>query len=659
MSDPSILTNLPLEQQAIRAKCFHPTGTFVEFEKEDLEQSIPDRFEQIVAKYPDRIAVKTNKAALTYRELNRMANRIACSILARCAETKEPIALLLETSEESIAAILGVLKAGKMYLPLDPSYPYARLIDTLQDCQSPLILSDLINLPLGRELTSGHRLLLCLEDLDADLSTRCPARSSVSTDAVAAIFYTSGSTGQPKGVIQTHRNILDRVMLDTNNFHICPDDRLSLLTSPTYGASLRTLFGALLTGATVCPFNIQNKGVGHLADWLTQEEISIYFSVPTVFRHFADNLRGEDNLSAVRLISLAGEGVAKRDLDLYKQYFSPDCIFVNSLASNEAGIIRQYFVDKKTEIEGTLVPAGYVVDAKEILLLDDAGQEVGYGQVGQIAVRSGYLSPGYWRKPDLTASSFLADSQRWDQRIYLTGDLGRMLPDGCLLYLGRKDGRVKIRGIGIEVAEIETALLNLPSIKEVVVKAREDGFGDKRLVAYIVAAGEPAPSVSELRSFLSERLPDYMVPSAFIFLKSLPQTPTGKVDRLALPDPGKSRPALDTPFVASRTAVEEKLATAWAEVLSLDQVGIHDNFFDLGGHSLAATRILSQVIKKFQLELPLKTLFDSPTVVEMAEVIMQNQAKKGSDQDLERILSELEAMPDEEVGRKLASTRAS
>ena len=212
--------------------------------------------------------------------------------------------------------------------------------------------------------------LLCLDNLDTSIPTQSP-RVSSSPDIVAAIFYTSGSTGQPKGVIQTHRNVFHRVMIDTNNFHICPDDRLSLLSSPTYSVSLRNLFGALLNGATVCPFNIEDEGVGHIAPWLPREKITIYFSVPTVFRQFAANLTGKENLSTVRLIYLAGEGAAKGDVELYKKYFSPDCIFVNSLASNEAGIIRQYFLDKKTEIEGTQVPAGYKVEDKDILLLDD------------------------------------------------------------------------------------------------------------------------------------------------------------------------------------------------------------------------------------------------------------------------------------------------
>ena len=360
-------------------------------------------------------------------------------------------------------------------MPLDPSYPRPRLTAILEDSQASLILTDSRNLSLAKELASGGPALLKVDELDVSLSTE-NLGLSISPDAVAAIFYTSGSTGQPKGVMQSHRSVLHRVMIDTDNFHICPDDRLSLLSSPIYSVSLRNLFGALLNGAALCPFNIEEEGLANLADWLIQEKITIYFSVPTVFRHFTDSLVGGEHFSMLRLIYLAGEAATKRDVELYKKHFSPDCILVNSLASNEAGIIRQYFIDKETEIEGTIVPAGYEVDGKEILVLNDAGQEVGCNEVGEIAVKSRYLSPGYWRKPELTSAAFLPDPEGGDRRVYLTGDLGRMLPDGCLIHLGRNDTQVKIRGIKIEVSEIEMALLEHPAVKEAVVLAREAGL---------------------------------------------------------------------------------------------------------------------------------------------------------------------------------------
>jgi hypothetical protein len=261
----------------------------------------------------------------------------------------------------------------------------------------------------------------------------------------------------------------------------------------------------------------------------------------------------------------------------------------------------------------------------EILLLGDDGNEVEPNQIGEIAVRSRYLCPGYWRKPDLTRAAFLSDAESGEERTYRTGDLGLMLEDGCLFHMGRKDFQVKLRGHRIEVAEIEAALLSAGNIKEALVTLRDDGPGDQRLVAYLVPAGRPAPTVALLRRALSEKLPGYMVPSAFVIMDALPLLPNGKVDRRALPIPGRARPDLVNPFVAPRTSVEEVLASIWAEVLGLDQVGVHDNFLELGGDSLLAGRVISRVISRLRVEVRLRSLLDSPTVADMAVVITRTQ----------------------------------
>jgi len=279
---------------------------------------------------------------------------------------------------------------------------------------------------------------------------------------------------------------------------------------------------------------------------------------------------------------------------------------------------------------------------------------VGSGDIGEIAVKSCYLSPGYWRRPDLTELAFLPDPEGGSERIYRTGDLGRMLPDGLLQHLGRKDFQVKVRGYRVEISEIELILLDFPAVKEAVVVAREDRPGDQRLVAYLVQNQQSVPTVSGLRRFLNEKLPEYMIPSAFVLLDALPLTPNGKVNRLALPPPGNARPEMDNPFVAPGTPIEVELAKMWAEVLSLDEVGIHDNFFDLGGHSLLATQVISRVINTFKVELPIKSLFESPTVADMAVVITENMAKKVGDEELALMLAELESLSDEEARKRLA-----
>jgi amino acid adenylation domain-containing protein len=647
------LTNLPPEQEAIRAKCFHPTGTFVEFPREEIEQSIPQRFEKIVRMYPDRIAVKTNTHEFTYDTLNRAANRIGHAILVRHGEGEEPIALLLENDGPMIAAILGALKAGKIYVPLDPSYPYARTAYMLEDSQAGLIVTNDRNLPLAKQLAGHGCQLMNVDELECGLSTK-NLGLSVSPDSLAYIIYTSGSTGQPKGVVQNHRNMLHFIMYYTNSLHICAADRLILLYSPCVIGGPRNTFSALLNGAAIFPFDVKQEGLTNLASRLAQEGITFYHSVASLFRHFTTLLTGKEKFPKLRLVRIGGETIYQTDIELYKKHFSLDSVMHVCLASSEAGAVAQYFIDRETNVASHTVPVGYPVDDTEILLLDDDGHEVGVNRIGEIVVKSRYLSPGYWQRLDLTQAAFLPHPNGSDERIYRTGDLGLRQVDGCLIPVGRKDFQVKVRGYRIEIAEIEAALLGLSAIKEAVVVPQEDRHGDQRLLAYLVLNKQFAPSVTRLRRVLAEVLPDYMIPSAFVFLDALPLTPNGKLDRKALPDPGKSRPELDVPFEAPRTSVEEELAQIWREVLSLEQLGVHDNFLALGGHSLAATRVISQVIKKFQLELPLQSLFQSPTVAEMAAVITEHQGRKIGEEELDRVLTELESLSEAEATRILS-----
>ena len=531
---------LPPEQQAIRAKCFHPSGSFVEFDKEEVEQSIPDRFEQMVRRYPERIAVKTKNYTLTYAELNRMANRVARAILARRGEGEEPIALLLEHDAPMIAAILGTLKAGKIFVPLDPTYPQAGLNYLFEDSQAALIVTDNKNLLVAEGLARSVRQLINIDELDSSLSDE-NIGLPLSPDTLAYILYTSGSTAQAKGVLQNHRNTLHTIMNYTNAFRVCVYDRLTLLHSCNFSVAIIDVFCALLNGAAVYPFNVRAEGMDHLTDWLVHEEITIYNWNPAAFRSFVGTLTMKDELPKLRLVVLGSEPVISRDAELYKKYFSPQCILVNRLGSTETTNFRLYFIDRDAQINGTIVPVGYAVEDMEVLLLDGGGERVGFNEVGEIAVKSRDLAVGYWRNPALTRAVFLPDPMGGNQRIYLTGDLGRMRPDGCLTHVGRKDFQVKIRGYRIELGEIEAALLNLYVVKQAVVVARGNEAGDDCLTAYVVPSVNPRPTMSALRRALAKRLPDYMIPAAFVVVDSLPLLPNGKVDRRALPAPGRTR----------------------------------------------------------------------------------------------------------------------
>jgi amino acid adenylation domain-containing protein len=629
MSDLSKhILGLPAKQLAIQVKCFHPSATFVEFSEKEIEQSIPERFEKIVRLYPERLAVKTKNLCWTYEDLNQVANRIAHAILAQRGEGEEPVALLLEHGADVIAAILALWKTGKIFVPLDPRLPHSRNKSILEDTQTGLIVTNSRHLSYAAQIQ--ERLHLINIDEPTAISSAENVGSSISPDNLAYILYTSGSAGQPKGVIQNHRNLLNQIKRETNSLHICVDDRLVLLRSCSAIGGVRIVLSALLNGAAVYPLNVAEEGHAALANLLLQERITIYDSTPTIFRHFVGSLLAEERFPNLRLIRLSSEPVDKQDVELYKKYFFPrDCIFVNSLGLTEtAGSIRHNFIDQDTQVVGHTVPVGYAVDEMEILLLDDYGHEVGLNTTGEIAVRSRYLSPGYWRRPDLTEAKFLPDPQGREKRLYLTGDLGQLLPDGCLVHLGRKDFQVKVRGYKVDVAEIERALLALDPITAAVVTARADRLNEQCLVAYLVTSKNFPPTISSLRRALLEVLPDYMIPSSFIMLDAMPVTPTGKVDRSSLPAPDRTRPALDAAFVMPRTEIERWLAEIWHEVLHIEKVGIDDNFFDLGGNSLRLAEVNDKAEVVFGKEIPLVDMLALPTIRNLAEYLTRPQDKQ-------------------------------
>ncbi len=607
------------------ARRVRPTNSFAEFKLGEIEQSIPDRFEKQVAEYPDRVAVKSRYQELTYDALNQIANRVARAVLAQRGKGEEPIALLLEQGAPLIAAILGVLKAGKIYVPLDPSFPRARLTYMLEDSQAALILTNNKNLAMAEEFARRSLPPINIDEFDTSARDENPGLS-ISPDALAYILYTSGSTGRPKGVVQKHRNLLHEIMNYTNEARICADDRLSLLRSCSFAGAMRDVFGALLNGAGLYPWYIKDEGLADLPGWLIEQQVTIYRSSVTAFRHFINALTGREEFPRIRLVYLAGESVYKSDVELYKKHFSPDCILVNGLGCSESFTFRWYFIDKETPIINSNVPAGYEIDGMETRLIDEAGKEVGPDEIGEIAVKSRYLSPGYWQRPDLTQAAFFPDPSGGGERTYRTGDLGRMLSDGCLVHLGRKDFQVKIRGYRVEIGEIEMTLLEHGKVREAAVVARDDKFGGKRLVAYVVPHQEQAFTVSELHRFLQEKLPEYMLPSAFVMLDALPLTPSRKVDRRALPEPEPVRPELENPFVAPRTVLEEGLAALWAKILGLERVGIHDDFFDLGGQSLLAIRLFLEIEKELGRRLPVVTLFQGPTIAQLADVLQRKES---------------------------------
>ena len=613
------------------------TSPFQAFPKTEIEQSIPARFEAQVEQYAERIAIKTPQYQWTYRDLDQRANRIAQSLLASRGQAAERIALLFEQDAPMIAGLLGVLKAGKTYVPLDPNYPVERLRYILSDSQATAIATQSNLVTLAQDLAAERPLEIIECDSPSDslrqrppteLPTTAP-KLATSPDSIAYLLYTSGSTGQPKGVMQTHRNVLHFIRNHTQQLHLSSQDSVLLLASYSSDAAVVDIFSTLLNGATIYPFNVKTKGLADLAAWIDDSQITLYHSTPTLYRYFlshiASSSRAQAQLSSIRAVVLGGEEMKPKDIEQYQTCFDADCLFLNLYGSTESTINAYYPIDRTTDLQRRFIPVGYPVDDTEIQLLTPDGQDAQL--YGEIAIRSEHVAPGYWQKPELTAQAFLPDPEDSERRIYRTGDLGRRRADGAIEFLGRQDFQLKIRGFRVEPGEIETVLAAHSLVQKAVVVGFEDESGEQQLVAYVVSATPQSITASELRKHLQQQLPDYMLPSAFIFLEALPLTPSGKVNRRALPAPDLAQRIDDIPFVAPQTSDEKQLSRIWCDLLKLERVGIYDNFFELGGHSLLATQAISRIREAFSVELPLQALFAFPTVAGLAEAVEQQQKK--------------------------------
>ena len=613
-----------------------PMSPHAHFPLDAVEQSIGARFEEQVRKHPRRIAVRTPAHEWTYIELDRRANVIAREILRICPEGDDRISLLLEHDAPMVAAILGALKAGKTYVPLSPSHPRQRLERVLLDSQPRMLVADAANAALGRELAVGAMDLLLIEDLGDEGDA---VRAIVPPERLAYLLYTSGSTGEPKGVAQDHRNVLHHIRNYTNSLHISSCDRLVMLASYGFDAAVMDIFGALLNGATLLPFDIRNRDFNELDEWITAEGATIYHSTPTVFRHFFRTLP-KKTVPCLRCgWSCWEERLSFRKMfELFRQRLPDGCILVNGFGQTEYSFSLQYSADSKMEFGSCSIPIGYPLDETEVFFL--MPKDIRARSLREIAIRSPYLSEGYWRRPELTALAFKDDRREGKLRTYCTGDLGRLRVDGTIEFVGRKDFQTKIRGNRVELGEIEAVLRQHSQIQSAAVVAKHSSENEQELVAYVVLKEAGSVSGIQLRGFLAKSLPDYMVPSALVTLDKMPLTANGKINRKALPLPECERSTQD--YVPPRTPFERTLAEIWSEVLGVEAIGVHDDFFEQGGHSLIATRLVSQMRRSFDVEIPIRAVFEKRTIENLAFYIAELQAGEAAPDEIEKLLAELE-----------------
>lgn len=590
-------------------------GSF-DFPRHACAQSLAARFEDIVRQAPDWLALRHGARSLTYDELNRRSNRLAQALLEQLTVQNATILLLLRDPIHHVIAQLGVVKTGRACVPIDVSFPVERQRQIAADSASRLVVAELETLEAALGLGYERASVVIVDDPGVGLSEKNPGLP-VPSDSLAYVLYTSGSTGSPKGIMQCQQNLLHVAMLYHRDLGVCPTDRITSPTSPAYTGTIWALLAALMNGAAFV-FTALDSAAGFVVT-LRKEEITVAQLIVSLLRQVTQSFDERLRLPALRLIYTGGETLCAPDVARCARVLPDGCRVIYDYGSTEAGIITHQLVNLSTpaaELPTSLYPVGYPVADTEIVLLDDHGAVVAAGQDGEIAVRSNYLSPGYWRDPSLTRKHYSGPA-RGGANIFRTGDLGRIGANGCLFHLGRKDSQVKVRGYRINLSEIENALGSLDGVRAAACIAW-GSEGATRIVAYIEKEPAIKVSIKNLREQLSVILPLYMIPAIFMFLERLPISANGKLDRNALPDPPQNRPELDTAYVPPESGLEYRLAQMWMEIFSLDRIGTHDNFFELGGDSLMATRLVSRIQDVFKVALPIGSVFEAKTVHELA-----------------------------------------
>lgn len=595
----------------------------------DTESEYPDQvcihqlFEEQVCRTPQDVAVVFEDEQLTYVELNRRANRVAHTLQAAGVGPEILVGVAMERSLEMVIALLAILKAGGAYIPLEPTYPRARLAYMIQDAGLSIVLTQK---RFRDRLLESNLSVLCLDDDPDPLASYNEENptSLVQPDNLVYMIYTSGSTGKPKGVMNIHRALSNRLLWMQQAYQLNPADRVMQKTPFSFDVSVWEFFWPLLNGA--CLVVARPKGhqdPAYLISLIEEQHITTMHFVPSMLQAFLEQ-PGLEHCHSLKRVICSGEALSA---ELQKRFFSClDADLYNLYGPTEAAIDVTHWTCQRNSSDSS-VPIGHPIANTQIYILNRALQPVPIGAVGELYIGGVGLARGYHNRPELTAEKFIPDPFAQARflasapMLFKTGDLARYRSDGTIEFLGRIDYQVKIRGVRIELGEIEAVLAQHPEVKEVVVMAREDTPGNKRLVAYLVPRQSSTEhlSIEGLLSCLREKLPQDMLPAAFVFLDALPLNANGKADRNRLPAPDRERALLETHFVAPRTPMEEILAQIWAEVLGIDRIGIHDNFFDLGGASIQSLQVVNKA-REIGISLSPELLFEYQTIAELAKI---------------------------------------
>jgi amino acid adenylation domain-containing protein len=615
--------------------------------KMDPEVPLATQIERLAQLQPDRPALDGGWLA-SYRQLDEAANRLAHKVLAQGGGIGDRVALLLAHDTPLLAAALAVLKTGRIVVVLNPADPVARHQQVLDDAEPRLLLIDAEHWQTVQALPRQPCTTVQVEAYLQGDDVIPPPPIPVDVAQTAFIIYTSGSTGKPKGVLQSHRNIAENVRRLTRAMQVRPSDRVALLTSLSGGLGLSTAWGTLLNGASLCFFPSMQLGVSGLDRWMHHRAISVFLSSASIFRSFVQALAAETRFPRVRLVRVASEQATSADFAAFCRHFPASAQLLHTLSSSEAGNLTQLVLRPGDPVPDGPLPVGRPAAGIELRLMDEAGNEVPPGQIGEIVVRGAHLSKGYWRDPDLTERSFKTLPDSVGLREFRGGDLGRWDERNQLIFMGRKDHRVKIHGYRVELAEVESVLNRQPAVRESAVVARPLPNGGVSLVAYVVLQDGRAADERTLRETLRAQLPGPMLPAHLVFLQALPLTPGGKLDRQGLVRrPLDSGTAQDDEYEPPQTAEESFLAGLWSELFDGRRVGRNDDFFHLGADSLSAVAVAAKVDSAFGVRLDLRDFSQHSQLQALAAEIARRRGdgKSGRTTDCMPLVSRENPLP--------------
>jgi len=593
------------------------TSEVENFLRIDGNQSIPQRLADCVRINPDKPALVEGRWMLSFSELDRHTNQLGRLLIHDGLLPGDRVGLLFGHSPASIIAIYAVLKAGGVYVPLDRDYPAKNLEHMVLDAGLKWIITDGAGLALAERLLPKDGIALNIDEVDPGLSVE-KIDLDIPANSIAGIIYTSGTTGQPKGIVKRHNALHHRP------YGFGPGDCQAFLTSFAVSMALSTIFGALLSGVTICFFPVRERGINKLGEWLNENNITVFYPPVSLFNSFVDALQPDDFFSHLRLVQLAGQRVSADHIQTFRKHISSGCFIKHLLASSEAGASTALIITPETVLDKGDLPVGYPTVDKQVLILDEEGQPLGFDQLGEIAVKGRYVASGYWGAATANTEKFIPDPTGSGETLILTGDLGLIRPDGMLEFHGRKDEMVKISGYRVEFSLIEEALRKLPGVDQAAVAALDTGTGDQRLVAYLTSINEGTLQTGELRRALEAVLPPYMIPSQFALLTELPHTPNGKIDRSALGTPAPETILRDNPYIPPRNNLESQLAKIWERFIGVHPIGVQDDFFAVGGNSLGAMRIFVEIERLVGKRIPLTTILNASTI-EMQARLLESQ----------------------------------